>query len=125
VTFAVAGTGEPKTSGLDWSKLPPLETITAESDIRAFLAPGVPPDNVPQRTARSMTDGALAAGEQIDVNVGALAGLPGDATAAALKITVTESAASGFWRIGTARWRSSSKSSRTNTNACWASRASR
>ena len=39
-----SGTGEPKTSGLDWSKLPPLETITAESDIRAFLAPGVPPE---------------------------------------------------------------------------------
>jgi hypothetical protein len=37
-----SGTGEPTTSGLDWSKLPPLETITAESDIRAFLAPGVP-----------------------------------------------------------------------------------
>ncbi|MET0469709.1 MAG: DUF3306 domain-containing protein, partial [Xanthobacteraceae bacterium] len=31
-----SGTGEPKTSGVDWSKLPPLETITAESDIRAF-----------------------------------------------------------------------------------------
>ena len=39
-----SGTGEPKTSGPDWSKLPPLETITAESDIRAFLAPGVPPE---------------------------------------------------------------------------------
>jgi hypothetical protein len=35
---------EPPTSELDWSKLPPLETITAESDIRAFLAPGVPPE---------------------------------------------------------------------------------
>lgn len=34
----------PSTSGLDWTKLPPIETITAESDIRAFLAPGVPPD---------------------------------------------------------------------------------
>jgi hypothetical protein len=28
----------------DLAQLPPLESITAESDIRAFLAPGVPPD---------------------------------------------------------------------------------
>jgi hypothetical protein len=28
----------------DLTKLPPIETITAESDIRAFLAPGVPPE---------------------------------------------------------------------------------
>jgi Protein of unknown function (DUF3306) len=28
----------------DLAKLPPLESITAESDIRAFLAPGVPPE---------------------------------------------------------------------------------
>jgi hypothetical protein len=28
----------------DPTKLPPIETITAESDIRAFLAPGVPPE---------------------------------------------------------------------------------
>ena len=43
--------------------------------------------------------GALAAGSQIDVNIGALAGLPPDATAAALKVTVTDSTASGFWTI--------------------------
>lgn len=41
----------------------------------------------------------LTAGEQIDLNVAALAGLPADATAAALKVTVTESAASGFWTV--------------------------
>jgi hypothetical protein len=29
---------------LDLSKLPPLESIVADTDIRAFLAPGVPPD---------------------------------------------------------------------------------
>jgi Protein of unknown function (DUF3306) len=29
---------------LDLSKLPPIESITAETDIRAFLAPGVPPE---------------------------------------------------------------------------------
>jgi hypothetical protein len=28
----------------DLSKLPPIESITAETDIRAFLAPGVPPE---------------------------------------------------------------------------------
>jgi hypothetical protein len=31
-------------SATDVAKLPPIETITAESDIRAFLAPGVPPE---------------------------------------------------------------------------------
>jgi hypothetical protein len=31
-----------KESVFDLSKLPPIETITAETDIRAFLAPGVP-----------------------------------------------------------------------------------
>ena len=32
-----------KTGGpFDLTKLPPIESITAESDIRAFLAPGVP-----------------------------------------------------------------------------------
>ncbi|HYQ19767.1 MAG TPA: DUF3306 domain-containing protein [Xanthobacteraceae bacterium] len=31
-------------SEFDWTKLPPVETITAESDIRAFLRAGVPPE---------------------------------------------------------------------------------
>ena len=39
---AQGAASEPSTSALDWTKLPPIETITAESDIRAFLAPGVP-----------------------------------------------------------------------------------
>jgi len=43
--------------------------------------------------------GPLAAGEQINVPVGALAGLPPDASAAALKVTVTNSTASGFWTV--------------------------
>ncbi len=30
--------------GFDLARLPPIESITAETDIRAFLAPGVPPD---------------------------------------------------------------------------------
>jgi hypothetical protein len=35
---------EPPELPFDLAKLPPIESITAESDIRAFLAPGVPPD---------------------------------------------------------------------------------
>jgi hypothetical protein len=30
--------------GFDMSTLPPIESITATTDIRAFLAPGIPPD---------------------------------------------------------------------------------
>jgi hypothetical protein len=48
--------------------------------------------------------GPLAPGEQINLDVVGRAGLagvamPGDATAAALKVTVTESTASGFWTV--------------------------
>jgi hypothetical protein len=43
--------------------------------------------------------GALAAGERLDVDVAALAGLPADAFAAALKVTVADSTASGFWTV--------------------------
>jgi hypothetical protein len=43
--------------------------------------------------------GPLAAGEQINLAVGAIAGLPSDATAAALKVTVTNSTTSGFWTV--------------------------
>ncbi|HZD61590.1 MAG TPA: DUF3306 domain-containing protein, partial [Xanthobacteraceae bacterium] len=38
---ARSGASEP-VSEFDWTKLPPVETITAESDIRAFLRAGVP-----------------------------------------------------------------------------------
>jgi hypothetical protein len=41
---AGSGASEPPESLLDATKLPPIESITAESDIRAFLAPGVPPE---------------------------------------------------------------------------------
>jgi Protein of unknown function (DUF3306) len=37
-------TSEPPQSAFDPEKLPPIESITAESDIRAFLRPGVPPE---------------------------------------------------------------------------------
>ena len=36
--------GESAPAAFDLSKLPPIESITADSDIRAFLAPGVPPE---------------------------------------------------------------------------------
>jgi hypothetical protein len=46
---AIAGSGasgasEPAEPAFDITRLPPLESITAESDIRPFLAPGVPAD---------------------------------------------------------------------------------
>ena len=41
---ARSGAREPPEFAPDPTKLPPIETITAETDIRAFLAPGVPPE---------------------------------------------------------------------------------
>jgi hypothetical protein len=38
------GASEPPEFAPDPTKLPPIETITAATDIRAFLAPGVPPE---------------------------------------------------------------------------------
>src|SRR5262249_22569110 len=38
------GASDPLEFAPDPTKLPPIETITAETDIRAFLAPGVPPE---------------------------------------------------------------------------------
>ena len=43
--------------------------------------------------------GALAANQAITVNVAGLAGLPSDAIAAALQVTVPDSTGSGFWTI--------------------------
>jgi hypothetical protein len=43
--------------------------------------------------------GALGLVEQITVDIAGLAGLPTDMVAAALKVTVTESTASGFWTV--------------------------
>jgi hypothetical protein len=39
-----AGAAPATEPGFDISTLPPIESITATTDIRAFLAPGVPPD---------------------------------------------------------------------------------
>ena len=41
---ADGGALQPSEAAFDPTTLPPIETITAESDIRAFLAPGVPPE---------------------------------------------------------------------------------
>src|SRR5713101_2487584 len=38
----VSGASESSAVAFDLTKLPPIETITADTDIRAFLAPGVP-----------------------------------------------------------------------------------
>jgi len=44
VTAARRSASECVEPAFDVSKLPPIESITADSDIRAFLAPGVPPE---------------------------------------------------------------------------------
>jgi Protein of unknown function (DUF3306) len=48
VDLPLAGGGitEPgaRAAAVDLANLPPIESITAESDIRAFLAPGIPPE---------------------------------------------------------------------------------
>lgn len=51
------------------------------------------------RQATSSHYGALAPNEAITVNVAGLAGLPADAAAAALKVTVTDSTGGGFWTV--------------------------
>lgn len=43
--------------------------------------------------------GAIAANTSVTLDIAGLGGLPADAVAAALKVTVTESAASGFWTV--------------------------
>jgi Protein of unknown function (DUF3306) len=44
VAAAPSTAAEPLELAFDLAKLPAIESITAESDIRAFLAPGVPPE---------------------------------------------------------------------------------
>jgi len=44
VPAAPSGVPNAAEPSFDLTRLPPLESITAETDIRAFLAPGVPPD---------------------------------------------------------------------------------
>jgi hypothetical protein len=51
------------------------------------------------REPNAIRFGALGTGDQVDLDVAGLAGLPGDATAAALKVTITDSVGSGFWTV--------------------------
>ena len=51
------------------------------------------------RSPTSTHFGVLAPNEAVTVNVAALAGLPADAAAAALNVTVTDSTASGYWTV--------------------------
>lgn len=73
-----------------------MPTVAAKSGL---FRPVTPVRLLDTREQNPIHAGPLASGEQIDVDVAALAGLPSDATAAALKITVTESTASGFWTV--------------------------
>src|SRR6185312_5055215 len=44
VPAAPAETSEPKTAAFDIAELPSIESIGADTDVRGFLQPGVPPD---------------------------------------------------------------------------------
>jgi hypothetical protein len=72
----------------------PAPTATA-----GRFVPLTPTRLLDTREAGSIHPGPLTGGDHIDLNVAALAALPADATAAALKVTVTESTASGFWTV--------------------------
>ncbi len=71
----------------------------AASAQAGLFTPVTPKRLLDTRQPNSIHNGPLAAGTQVDVDVAGLAALPADATAAALKVTVTESAASGFWTV--------------------------
>ncbi|HEY4609288.1 MAG TPA: hypothetical protein VIH06_08795, partial [Ilumatobacteraceae bacterium] len=73
-------------------------TPTASAQAGLFVPLG-PTRLLDTREPSSSHFGALGAGEQINLAVGAIAGLPPDATAAALKVTVTDSTTSGFWTV--------------------------
>jgi hypothetical protein len=72
----------------------PMATATA-----GLFRPVTPARLLDTRFPNAIHTGPVAAGGQVDINVAALAALPADATAAALKVTITESAASGFWTV--------------------------
>ncbi len=63
------------------------------------FVPVTPTRLLDTREPTSTHFGALGLGERITVDVAALAGLPADTVAAALKVTVTESTAGGFWTV--------------------------
>ncbi len=73
--------------------------VPATSAQAGRFIPVTPTRLLDTREPTSPHYGALAANESLSVNVAALAGLPADAAAAALKVTVTDSTGSGFWTV--------------------------
>jgi hypothetical protein len=71
----------------------------ADTAQAGLFTPVTPRRLLDTRQSNAIHNGPLPAGSQVDIDVAGLAGLPADATAAALKVTVTESAASGFWTV--------------------------
>ena len=71
----------------------------AASAQAGLFRPVTPTRLLDTRSPNAIRTGPVAAGGQVDLDVAGIAGLPADATAAALKVTVTESAASGFWTV--------------------------
>ncbi|HEY7625806.1 MAG TPA: hypothetical protein VH761_02015, partial [Ilumatobacteraceae bacterium] len=63
------------------------------------FTPVTPTRLLDTRDAGAVHRGPLAANEAFTLNVAGLAGLPADATAAALNVTVTDSKGSGFWTV--------------------------
>jgi hypothetical protein len=72
----------------------PKATATA-----GLFVPVTPTRLLDTRGQNAIHTGLVAAGGQVDLDVAGLAALPADTTAVALKVTVTESAASGFWTV--------------------------
>ncbi len=73
--------------------------VPATSAQAGRFIPVTPTRLLDTREPTSAHYGALAANDAISVNVAALAGLPADAAAAALKVTVTDSTGRGFWTV--------------------------
>lgn len=63
------------------------------------FTPVTPTRLLDTREATAVHRGPLVAGESFTLDVAGLAGLPADATAAALNVTVTDSKGSGFWTV--------------------------
>ena len=73
--------------------------LPATSAQAGRFVPVAPTRLLDTRETTSSHYGALAANDAININVAALAGLPADTAAAALKVTVTDSTGSGYWTV--------------------------
>lgn len=73
-----------------------LPATTAQS---GRFTPLTPTRLLDTRAAGAPHPGPFNAGESFTLNVAALGGVPADAIAAALNVTVTDSKASGFWTV--------------------------